>query len=91
LRLRLPASADSPQRKPRAAERPPSARDVVCGSVLDALGLLLNEAAVCSTAKGDMVSSIGADHVIDYRREDFAERKHHYDVILDVGGSGFGL
>jgi NADPH:quinone reductase-like Zn-dependent oxidoreductase len=43
--------------------------------------------AVCSPAKVDMVSSIGADHVIDYRREDFAERKHHYDVILDVGGN----
>jgi NADPH:quinone reductase-like Zn-dependent oxidoreductase len=43
--------------------------------------------AVCSTAKADMVSSIGADHVIDYRREDFAEKKHHYDVILDVGGN----
>ena len=43
--------------------------------------------AVCSTAKVDLVSSIGADHVIDYQREDFAERKHHYDVILDVGGN----
>ena len=43
--------------------------------------------AVCSTEKVDMVSSIGADHVIDYRREDFAERKHHYDVILDAGGN----
>jgi NADPH:quinone reductase-like Zn-dependent oxidoreductase len=43
--------------------------------------------AVCSTAKVDMVSSIGADRVIDYRSEDFAEKKHHYDVILDVGGN----
>jgi NADPH:quinone reductase-like Zn-dependent oxidoreductase len=43
--------------------------------------------AVCSTAKVDMVRSIGADHVIDYRREDYAERKHHYDLILDVGGN----
>ena len=43
--------------------------------------------AVCSTAKLDMVSSIGADHVIDYKREDFAGKKHHYDVILDIGGN----
>ena len=43
--------------------------------------------AVCSTAKVDMVRSIGADHVIDYSREDFAEGKHRYDVILDVGGN----
>jgi NADPH:quinone reductase-like Zn-dependent oxidoreductase len=43
--------------------------------------------AVCSAAKMDLVSSIGADHVIDYRRKDFAETKHQYDVILDVGGN----
>jgi NADPH:quinone reductase-like Zn-dependent oxidoreductase len=43
--------------------------------------------AVCSTAKVDTVRSIGADHVIDYSREDFADGKHHYDVILDVGGN----
>ena len=40
---------------------------------------------VCTTAKVDMVRSIGADHVIDYRRDDFAEGKQHYDVILDIG------
>ncbi|EMA37758.1 oxidoreductase [Halococcus hamelinensis 100A6] len=42
---------------------------------------------VCSTAKMDMVQSIGADQVIDYTREDFAERKQHYDLILDIGGN----
>jgi NADPH:quinone reductase-like Zn-dependent oxidoreductase len=42
---------------------------------------------VCSTTKVDMVRSIGADHVIDYTREDFAKGEHRYDVILDVGGS----
>jgi NADPH:quinone reductase-like Zn-dependent oxidoreductase len=41
---------------------------------------------VCSTTKVDLVRSLGADHVIDYTREDFAEKKHHYDVILDTGG-----
>src|SRR3712207_1300543 len=41
---------------------------------------------VCSTAKVEMVRSIGADHVIDYTREDFTEGKQRYDVILDIGG-----
>ena len=42
---------------------------------------------VCSTTKVDMVRSIGADHVIDYTREDFAGGGQRYDVILDIGGN----
>lgn len=42
---------------------------------------------VCSATKVDMVRSIGADHVIDYTREDFADGEQRYDVILDIGGS----
>jgi NADPH:quinone reductase-like Zn-dependent oxidoreductase len=42
---------------------------------------------VCSTQKVEMVRSIGADHVIDYRREDFAESGQRYDLILDIGGN----
>jgi NADPH:quinone reductase-like Zn-dependent oxidoreductase len=42
---------------------------------------------VCSTDKLDLVRSIGADHVIDYTRDDFARSDNRYDVILDVGGS----
>jgi NADPH:quinone reductase-like Zn-dependent oxidoreductase len=42
---------------------------------------------VCSTAKADMVRSIGADRVIDYTRDDIADGDHHYDVILDTGGN----
>jgi NADPH:quinone reductase-like Zn-dependent oxidoreductase len=43
--------------------------------------------AVCSTAKMDLVRSIGADHVIDYTHEDFADGEHHYDLILDIAGN----
>lgn len=42
---------------------------------------------VCSTAKTDLVRSIGADHVIDYTRDDFADGQLRYDVILDIGGN----
>jgi NADPH:quinone reductase-like Zn-dependent oxidoreductase len=42
---------------------------------------------VCSTTKVDMVRSIGADHVIDYTRVDFAEGDQRYDLILDIGGN----
>ena len=44
-------------------------------------------ADVCSAAKVEMVRSIGADHVIDYTREDLAEGGRRYDVILDIGGN----
>src|SRR4051812_14359051 len=43
--------------------------------------------AVASTAKVDLVTSLGADHVIDYTREDFADGTRRYDLILDIGGS----
>jgi NADPH:quinone reductase-like Zn-dependent oxidoreductase len=42
---------------------------------------------VCSTTKVDTVRSIGADHVIDYTRDDFAEGDRRYDLILDIGGN----
>jgi len=42
---------------------------------------------VCGSAKAEMVRSIGADHVIDYTREDFAKGGRRYDVILDIGGN----
>jgi NADPH:quinone reductase-like Zn-dependent oxidoreductase len=38
---------------------------------------------VCSTTKVDLVWSIGADHVIDYTREDFTHGAERYDFILD--------
>jgi NADPH:quinone reductase-like Zn-dependent oxidoreductase len=42
---------------------------------------------VSSGSKLDLVRSLGADHVIDYSAEDFAQRESEYDVILDVGGN----
>jgi NADPH:quinone reductase-like Zn-dependent oxidoreductase len=42
---------------------------------------------VCSAAKVDAVRALGADHVIDYTRDDFADGTHRYDVILDIGGN----
>jgi NADPH:quinone reductase-like Zn-dependent oxidoreductase len=42
---------------------------------------------VASTAKVDLVTSLGADHVIDYTREDFTDGTRRYDLVLDIGGS----
>jgi NADPH:quinone reductase-like Zn-dependent oxidoreductase len=44
-------------------------------------------AGVCSTAKTDLVLSIGADRAIDYTREDIGDGGQRYDVILDTGGN----
>lgn len=42
---------------------------------------------VCGTDKTDMVRSLGADHVIDYTRDDFAADGRRYDLILDTAGN----
>jgi NADPH:quinone reductase-like Zn-dependent oxidoreductase len=42
--------------------------------------------AVAGTRNLDLVSSIGADRVIDYNNEDFADSEGRYDLILDIGG-----
>ena len=42
--------------------------------------------AVCSTRNLDMARSIGADHVIDYTREDFTRNRQCYDLIFAVNG-----
>lgn len=42
---------------------------------------------VSSAAKRDLVRSLGADQVIDYTRDDFADGEHQYDLILDIGGN----
>jgi NADPH:quinone reductase-like Zn-dependent oxidoreductase len=42
---------------------------------------------VCSTRNLDLVRSIGADHVIDYTREDFTRNGQRYDVVFDLVGN----
>lgn len=42
---------------------------------------------VCSTRNVDLVRSIGADHVIDYTREDFTHNERRYDVVFDLVGN----
>jgi NADPH:quinone reductase-like Zn-dependent oxidoreductase len=41
---------------------------------------------VASAAKADFVRGLGADHVLDYSRDDFADGTRRYDLILDIGG-----
>src|SRR3954451_3900941 len=42
---------------------------------------------VCSTRSVDLVQSLGADHVIDYTKDDFTQAEQRYDVMLDMVGN----
>jgi len=42
--------------------------------------------AVCSAGKMELVRSLGADHAIDYTKEDFTKNRQKYDLILAVNG-----
>jgi NADPH:quinone reductase-like Zn-dependent oxidoreductase len=41
---------------------------------------------VCSTPRMGLVRSLGADHVVDYTREDFTRRGEMYDLVFDILG-----
>jgi NADPH:quinone reductase-like Zn-dependent oxidoreductase len=41
---------------------------------------------VASAAKADLVTSLGAHHVIDYTSDDFADGSRRYDAVIDIGG-----
>ncbi len=43
--------------------------------------------AVCSPDSADLVGSLGADHVVDYTREDFTTAATRYDLVLDLVGN----
>jgi NADPH:quinone reductase-like Zn-dependent oxidoreductase len=43
--------------------------------------------AVCSTRNVDQARSLGAEHVIDYNRDDFTKGGRRYDLMLDIAGS----
>lgn len=42
---------------------------------------------VASAPKLDLVRSLGAHHVLDYSRDDWADGTHHYDLVLDIAGN----
>ncbi|MCL5429607.1 MAG: NAD(P)-dependent alcohol dehydrogenase [Chloroflexi bacterium] len=43
--------------------------------------------AVCSSQNVEKARSLGADHVVDYPKEDFTRSEHRYDLLFDIAGS----
>ena len=53
--------------------------------IAKALGAEVTGAA--SPGKLDLVRALGADHAVDYTREDVTDGRHRYDVVIDIGGN----
>lgn len=63
---------------------------VGCAAVQLAKHIGAEVTAVCGSTNVDLVRSLGADHVVDYTREDFTQSGREYDIIFDaVGKSTF--
>jgi len=60
---------------------------VGAAAVMIAKGLGATVTGVCSGANAELVRSLGADHVVDYRTEDFATGGKQYDAIMDCVGN----
>jgi len=60
------------------------ARRIVASAGAKELGAEVT--GVCGTRSLELTPSLGADHVVDYTHEDFADGSRHYDVIIDVFG-----
>jgi NADPH:quinone reductase-like Zn-dependent oxidoreductase len=52
-----------------------------------AVGMGAEVTAVCSRAKHDHVTALGARRVLDHARDDWADGTHRYDLILDIAGN----
>ena len=53
--------------------------------IAKAMGAMVT--GVCSTRNADLIRSIGADHVVDYTRDDFTRGEQRYDAVLDLVGN----
>lgn len=60
---------------------------VGCASIQLAKHIGAHVTAVCSASKADLATSLGADEVIDYAREDFTQNGQTYDFIMDNVGN----
>ena len=91
----VPISGSTALQAVRKAEVQPGQRVLILGAsggvgtfavqIAKAFGAEVT--GVCSTSKVDLVRSLGADHVIDYRHDDLTAGDQRYDVIIDTGGN----
>jgi NADPH:quinone reductase-like Zn-dependent oxidoreductase len=91
----VPISGSTALQAMRKAELQPGQRVLILGAsggvgtfaVQIAKAFEAEVTGVCSTSKVDLVRSLGADHVIDYRNDDVTAGDQRYDVIIDTGGN----